>query len=222
MRPKKRQNRITAREIRATSQNFHAAFTLTELLAVVALVGILFVMMLPGPHHKANPTRIRCVNNLKNVGLAYRIYASDHDEHFPWEFFENKYSSDPTIYIYAVTNELYTPQLNCPADTRPALTNWTGFSRTNVSYFISPDASTTFPQSFLAGDRNITNEHGTLRPGLHAPRPINTLGWDQTIHKNQGNAAMADGSVQQLSAARLREQLRNTGQSNQNIKFSIP
>ena len=47
-------------------------------------------------------------------------------------------------------------------------------------------------------------------------------GWDETIHKNQGNACMADGSVQQLSSARLREQLRNTGLTNNHIKLSIP
>jgi prepilin-type N-terminal cleavage/methylation domain-containing protein len=226
MRPKKRQNCIGAREIRATPQNFHAAFTLIELLAVLVvgatLLGMAMIPMMP-TGCKAKAPRIKCVNNLKNVGLAFRIYAADHNELFPWELSASKYSSDPTTYIRLLTNELSTPRVvNCPADNRPALTNWTGFSRANLSYFISPDASETFPQSFLAGDRNITNRHGTLRPGLHAPRPINTVGWDETIHKFQGNAAMGDGSVQQLSGARLREQLRNTGQSNQNIKFSIP
>jgi hypothetical protein len=184
-------------------------------------------MILPaGTHDKAKAPRIKCVNNLKNVGLAFRIYASDNNERFPWEISDwndhISYSSDPTTYLRAVTNELFTPMVSCPADTRPALTNWTGFSRANLSYFISPDASATFPNSFLSGDRNITNRHGKLTPGLHAPSPIATVGWDKTIHKYQGNAAMGDGSVQQLSSARLREQLRNTGQTNKNIKFSIP
>lgn len=233
MRPNKRQNHVAPREIPATSQNFHAAFTVTELLAVVALVAILFVIILPRPLHrkssKAYALRIRCINNLKNVGLAYRIYASNNNERLPWEIPSPKdeihinYLSDPSDYLRRLTNELSTPTVvNCPADARPALTNWTGFARTNMSYFISPDASAEFPNSFLAGDRNITNKNGRLPPGLHAPSPIDTVGWDKTIHKNQGNACMGDGSVQQLSSLRLREQLRNTGLPNNHIKLSLP
>jgi prepilin-type processing-associated H-X9-DG protein len=126
-----------------------------------------------------------------------------------------------------LTNELSNASiLKCPEDPRAIKldsTNWTGFSRANLSYFISPDAAETFPQSFLAGDRNITNQFGALRPGLRGlNRTNNTAGWDQTIHKSQGNTCMADGSVQQLSVARLRAQLRNTGQSGKYIKLSVP
>ena len=48
----------------------------------------------------------------------------------------------------------------------------------------------------------------------------NGAGWDNNVHQNQGNACMGDGSVQQLSAARLREQLRNSGTSDN--RFSFP
>jgi prepilin-type N-terminal cleavage/methylation domain-containing protein/prepilin-type processing-associated H-X9-DG protein len=216
-------NTKRAAEIYARRRHSHA-FTLIELLAVLAIVAILIGMMLPQMPGKRKSPRIQCVYNLKNVGLAYRIYATDNGERFPWELSDHKYSPDPTTYTTALTNELSTPfVVQCPADTRKAVTNWTQFSRANMSYFISPDASQTLPQSFLAGDRNITNQFGALRPGLRSlPRTNGVAGWDQTIHKHQGNAAMADGSVQQLSSPRLREQLRNTGHTTKYIKLSIP
>ena len=136
-----------------------------------------------------------------------------------------EYLADPAMYIKALTNELSTPKIVvCPNDERKEATNWAHFTRTNLSYFVSADASERFPQSLLAGDRNITNENGRLMPGL---RKLSTLaggvaGWDNTIHKGQGNACVGDGSVQQLSVARLREQLRNTGLSLSNITLSVP
>lgn len=217
------------RESHAPPHNFHA-FTLVELLVVVAIVAIVFAMIpMATPRAKGKARRIKCVNNLKNVGLAFRIYASDHMERFPWELSDQNgeirinYSSDPTTYIRAVTDELSIPKIvNCPADTRFVVTNWSEFSRTNLSYFISPDASTKFPNSFMAGDRNITNINGRLRPGLRALSTNAVVGWDETIHQHQGNTCMGDGSVQQLSGARLREQLSHTGQTNKSIKLSVP
>jgi hypothetical protein len=216
-------------EIRAPSHNSYAAFTLIELLLVLVIVVILVGMIIPARHSHGKTPRIRCVNNLKNIGLAFHIYATDNNDHFPWEIPNEKgeihinYLSDPTEYIRILSNELSTPKIViCPQDNRQEATNWINFSRTNISYFVSPDAAEVYPQSFLVGDRNITNILGRLRPGLRAISTNYPVGWDDTIHKNQGNACMSDGSVQQLSSARLRDQLRNTGQTNKFIKLSVP
>ncbi|HUS36419.1 MAG TPA: prepilin-type N-terminal cleavage/methylation domain-containing protein [Verrucomicrobiae bacterium] len=235
MRFNKREFKGRTRETHAQSQNSHAAFTLPELLVVLAILIILIGMIMPPVHHQRPAAyRIKCVNNLKNVGLAFRIYATDNNDRYPWELPDSNdatnrnrilYSADPTTYILAVTNELSIPKIvKCPADIRTEATNWTQFTRENMSYFISPDSTETFPQSFLAGDRSITNKNGRLPPGLHdlSTTDVAAVGWDETIHKNQGNACMGDGSVQQLSAARLREQLRNTGRTNKSIKLSVP
>lgn len=225
-----RANSARDRETRSRSHTIYA-FTLIELLIVLVIVVILVGMIIPAGHApREKVDRIKCVNNLKNVGIALRIYATDNHDQFPWQISNPKnetqinYLSDPADYLRGLSNELSTPKiLICRADKRVDATNWIQFSRANLSYFISPDASQTFSNSFLAGDRNITNQSGAVRPGLNSiSRSNNTVGWDQTIHKHQGNVTFADGAVQQLTSARLREQLRQTGQTNQYIKLSVP
>ena len=56
------------------------AFTLIELLVVVAVVGILAALLLPAlSRSKASAHRIRCVSNLRQLGLAAQMYWDEHE-----------------------------------------------------------------------------------------------------------------------------------------------
>jgi len=83
---------------------------------------------------------ITCVNNLKQIGLAARVYAQDNQDSFPPDFL-------------SMSNELATPKiLVCAADTnRQVAVNWSSYSLANCSYeFLAPGGSFKEPFQILS------------------------------------------------------------------------
>ena len=83
---------------------------------------------------------IRCVNNLKQFGLAARMWALDNNDVNPPD-------------IICMSNELNTPKiLVCPAETnRPAAVSWAAFTPANCSYeYLGALATFTEPTRVLS------------------------------------------------------------------------
>ena len=79
----------------------------------------------------AKAMSIQCVNNLKQLGLAARMWADDHNNIYPTN-------------VQQTATYLKTPSvLVCPADTaREAATNWASFTSANCSYqYMAPGGS---------------------------------------------------------------------------------
>ncbi|MDB6029470.1 MAG: hypothetical protein JWM68_5693 [Verrucomicrobiales bacterium] len=103
-----------------------------------------------------------------------------------------------------------------------------------LSYFYGVDANDTTPGMLLSGDRNIgigtTGANGAadktsaIKPGLVSAivagngllssNSTTAYNWTTEMHNGVGNIGLADGSVQQVTVNKLKEQLKATGDPN--------
>lgn len=68
----------------ARPQPWRAAFTLVELLVVIALIAILAALMMPAlGRAQALGRSSACLSNLRQMGVAWHLYLGDHGDRFP-------------------------------------------------------------------------------------------------------------------------------------------
>ena len=196
-----------------------SAFTLIELLVVIAIIGILAALYLPAvARAKIRATQVRCVGNLRQVGLAFQMFAEDHNGRYPMqvpvraggsmEFTAGGYAFR---HFQSLSNELVLSKvLLCPADKQRTAAAWQSLTNDNISYFVGLDAVSGKPGYLLSGDRNLTNQ--TAAGGGILYLSTNAMaGWSAELHNFKGNALFADGRVEPLDDRRLQEALRIHG-----------
>jgi prepilin-type processing-associated H-X9-DG protein len=75
--------------------NHRSCFTLIELLVVVAIIMLLAALLLPALKHARDAAKAKvCINNLKQLGTAFYLYAQDYGDYLP-PFKENGWGPSP-------------------------------------------------------------------------------------------------------------------------------
>ena len=148
---------------RSPAQYTGAGFALAGLImgyfSIIVTFLILPAMLLPAlARAKARAQSINCLNNMKQIGLGFKIWALDHQDQFPFNVSTNAGGTlefcalgsdgldrNATLHFQVLSNELNTPKiLVCVSDSsklaasdfanlRPANVSYQLYSGTNVS-----------------------------------------------------------------------------------------
>jgi hypothetical protein len=202
------------------SKQARGGFTRRDLVVVILVLVLLATMIVPAVQKARQKSwRIRCLNNLKEIGGAERFLAGDllpksNAGPYCWKYYASMTNGpglDPKLLV-------------CPADERrPATDLKTDFKgNTHVSYFVGVNAADVNPWAIAGGDRNLGP--GTVPDPNCGYSPTNGNGndviisgpvcWSLKMHSHgnpagSGNILLGDGSGQQISSASLTQTLTN-------------
>ena len=214
------------------------AFTLVELLTVIAIIGILAALLLPAlSRGQMRARRIVCVNGLGQMGIAFQIFMHDHASKFPMqvpmsdggseEFVQNGYAVGGEFYFsfrhfQVLSNEIAVPKiLICPADTRLPAMKLSALQNANLSYFVGVNADYGKAGSVLAGDRNIVNLP-LFNPSIVHGGAGNQLRWTKELHERKGNVLFADAHVEEWTPSLLAASPNSAGITADYFLPSVP
>ena len=193
-----------------------------EVFVVIVILGILAAILLPAlASHHCTCLKIDCVNNLKQITLAYRIWAGDNGGKYPMQFsvtnggvFDFATGSNSWMVYSVMSNELSTPKVVfCPQDRKSVLATDFGkaFNNSSVSYFVGLNADEDHPQMFLSGDDNFAIGGIPVKSGLLEFSTNIPIAWTSARHHVAGNIGFPDGSVQSVANSNLLNLVRQTG-----------
>jgi prepilin-type N-terminal cleavage/methylation domain-containing protein/prepilin-type processing-associated H-X9-DG protein len=183
------------------------AFTLIELVVVIACLVVLALLFLPNLTSGPSTKKLGCESNLKQIGLSFSTWGLDNNDRFPMEVSATNGGTLELVaggsvfpHFQVMSNELSSPKLLlCPEDKkRTYATNFTCLTDKNLSYFVNVDSTNANRALLLTGDGNLTNRASPGSPFIKISKAV-TLAWTRERHEEKGNVGFGDGSVRAFS-----------------------
>lgn len=206
----------------------NVAFARLDLVASAAAFLLLGLLVLPALGSKRTRSeRFVCLNNLRQLGVGLQLWGNEHSDLPPFEVpvsegGTRQHSLSPNVWFHFIwlSNEVASPNIFlCPSDTGRPASDFTSspssgylhpnFRNQATSYFLShPSAG--LATGILAGDRNITFESTSACARFNfafrvTVQPLfQSFRWTDGLHSSAGNLLRADGQVEAVDSAGLR------------------
>jgi competence protein ComGC len=212
-----------------SSRQRKAAFTRIELAAILGVLSVLALVALPLlANNSARSDQAGCLNNLRQIGIAFQAWGNDHEDRRPWFVPMNEGGSSGHVlraeawfHYTFLSNHIAPGVLMDPSEIVPykrraenwALTPDGGFlqyKNNAVSYMFSLHTSLAEANNLLAADRHVQFSGQGFCP-VGGVTQVNFLaagslfqGWTNNVHGVAGNVLRSDGQVVYASQDRLR------------------
>lgn len=99
---------MSAKPVELDVDRFRRGFTLVELLVVIAIIGVLVALLLPAVQAaRESARRMKCGNNLKQIGLALHLYHDNVATFPPGAIVANNLSWNVLVLPYLEQGALY-------------------------------------------------------------------------------------------------------------------